>query len=153
MQLGGETQIAAPRQRVWDVLTDPHRVAECAPGEPRVEVLNERLIRVSAPVGNLFFRTTAVFEIELDDPTPPQEARGRVGGSVMGAPVSAVGSLRLEESEPGSTRVAWEAEVVLGGMLAGFAAMAEQPARQAIEGTLECLKAQLEAEARAEPQA
>ncbi len=147
MQLHGETEIAAARQRVWEVLTDPRQVAECAPGEPDVEVIDERRIRVTAKVGNLMFRTTVVIEIELDEMEPPSRATGRAGGKVMGGPVDATGSLRLEEIGPSLTAVEWEAEVSLGGMLAGFAAMAEQPAQQAIDGTIDCLKARLEGEA------
>jgi carbon monoxide dehydrogenase subunit G len=146
MHLTGETQIAAPRQRVWDVLTDPHQVVACAPGKPAVEVVDERLIRISAEVRNLFIRTTVTIDLALDEMTPPSRATGRASGTVMGGPVGAVGSLILEELGPALTGVAWEAEVTLGGMLAGFASMAEQPARQAIDGTLACLKARLEAE-------
>ena len=147
MQLRGETQIAAPRQRVWDVLTDPHQVAACAPGDPAVEVLDERLIRISVEVRNLFFRTTVTIDLQLDEMAPPSRATGRASGNVMGGSVSAIGSLALEELGPAVTAVAWEAEVALGGMLAGFAGMAEQPAGEAMERTLACLKARLEGEA------
>ena len=150
MQLRGETQIAAPRQRVWDVLTDPQRVVACAPGEPAVEVVNERLIRISAEVRNLFLRTTVTIDLELDEMAPPSRATGRASGTVLGGPVSAIGSLDLKELGPALTAVEWEAEVALGGMLAGFAGMAEQPSREAIESTLACLKARLEAEATGE---
>jgi carbon monoxide dehydrogenase subunit G len=151
MHLAGETRIAAPRQSVWDALTDPRQVAECAPGEPDVEVVDERRIRVTAKVGNLVFRTTVVIDIELDEMEPPASATGRASGTVMGGPVSAVGSLRLEEIGPSLTGVEWDAEVALGGMLAGFAAMAEQPAKQAIDGTIDCLKARLEGETETGP--
>jgi carbon monoxide dehydrogenase subunit G len=144
MQLRGRTRIAAPRQSVWDALTDPHQVAECAPGEPDVEVVDERRIRVTAKVGNLLFRTTVVIEIELDEMVPPASATGRAVGTVMGGPVSAIGSVKLEEIDPSLTGLEWDAEVALGGMLAGFAGMAEQPAQAAIDGTIDCLKARLE---------
>jgi len=146
MHLAGETQIGAPRQRVWEALTDPHRVVACAPGDAQVEVLDEGRFRVTATVSNLFFRTKVAIDIELDEMNAPASAAGRASGTVMGGPVSAVGSLRLGEVGPSLTAVEWEAEVALGGMLAGFAGMAEQPARQAIESTIECLKASLEAE-------
>jgi carbon monoxide dehydrogenase subunit G len=149
MHLDGETRIAAPRQRVWEALSDPHRVAGCAPGDPQVEVVDERKFRVSAVVGNLFFRSPVTIEIELYDVVPPSSATGRASGVVMGGPVSAVGAIRLEELDQSSTKVDWEADIELGGMLAGFAGMAVQPAREAIDGTLDCLRRSLESEAEA----
>lgn len=149
MQLSGRTQIAAPRQRVWEVVTDPGQVASCAPGRPSVEVVDDRRFRVSAQVGNLLFSTTVVIDVELDEMVAPRRAAGQATGNVMGGPISAAGSLRLEELEPSLTAVEWEAEVALGGMLAGFAGMAEQPAREAIAATFECLKARLEGESAA----
>jgi len=146
MHLDGETRIAAPRQRVWEALSDPQRVAACAPGDPQVEVIDERKFRVSAVVGNLFFKSPVAIEIELDEVAPPSSATGRASGVVMGGPVSAVGAVRLEELDQSSTKVEWEADVEMGGMLAGFAGMAVQPAREAIDGTLDCLKRSLESE-------
>jgi len=32
VHLEGNVEIGAPRQRVWDFLTDPQAVARCAPG-------------------------------------------------------------------------------------------------------------------------
>ena len=67
--------------------------------------------------------------------------------SVMASPVTATGTLVLEEIAPNLTRVSWSAEVTLGGMLVGFAGMVQAPAQDGIGRTLECLKAKIEAEA------
>jgi carbon monoxide dehydrogenase subunit G len=150
MHLEGTTEIAAQPERVWNVLTDPNGVRPCLPGDPDVEVADERHIRVTARVSNLFFRTTAVFDIEVVELVAPANATARAEGSVMGAPVSAVGGFRLEPVGSAATAVRWQAEVTLGGGLAGFAAMAEAPARNAVDRTLACLKARLEADRAAE---
>jgi carbon monoxide dehydrogenase subunit G len=147
MQLSGKIEIEAPRQRVWDVITDPHQVAECVPGNPKIEVIDERNLRVTAEVGNGFFRTKVTVEIELTDLDAPQRATANATGAVMASPVTAIGSLELEELGPALTRTTWSADVTLGGMLVGFAGMVQAPLQGGVDRTLECLKAKLEAEA------
>ena len=75
MRLEGETEIAAGRERAWVALTDPHFVAACMPGQPLVEYLDERNLRITAQVGNGFMRTTATVEVEITELAPPERAR------------------------------------------------------------------------------
>jgi hypothetical protein len=150
MQLSGETQIAASRERVWEVLTDPHRVAECVPGEPAIEIVDARNFRVTAEVGNGFVRTALTVEIELTDLVEPERASANATAAVMASPVTAVGSLELDEIEPALTRAVWSAEVTLGGMLVGFGTMVQAPIQKGVDRTLECLKSRIEADAAAD---
>ena len=147
MQLSGAIDIAAGRQRVWDVLTDPHRVAECVPGNPSIEILDELNFRVTAQVGNGFFQATVTVEIELTDLTAPERAGANATAAVMASPVTAAGSLTLDELGPNLTRASWSAEVTLGGMLVGFAGMIQAPIQSGVDRTLECLAAKIEAAA------
>ena len=147
MQLSGKIEIAASRKAVWKVLTDPHRVAECVPGDPQVEFIDERYFRVTARVGNAMFQTTVTVEIEVTELTEPERAKARATAAVMGSPVSAAGTLELDELAPNLTRVTWEADLTLAGMLVGFAGMIQAPVQNGIDRTLECLKANIEAEA------
>jgi carbon monoxide dehydrogenase subunit G len=145
MQLSGEIEIGASRQRVWETLTDPRQVAPCVPGQPRVEISDAQHLRVRAPVGNAWFRASLEVEIELSDFEAPARARAVASGTVMGGPVGATGELALEELGPARSRAVWTAELTLGGMLAGFAGMVGGPARDGVNRTLACLKARLEA--------
>jgi carbon monoxide dehydrogenase subunit G len=147
MQLGGQIEIAAPRQAVWGRLTDPHYIAECVPAQASIETLDDRNLRVTAEVGNGFMRTTVTVEIEMTEMTPPERASATATAAVMASPLVATGSLVLEEIGPSLTGVQWSAEVTLGGMLVGFAAMVEGPLKRGIADTLDCLKARIEAEA------
>ncbi len=145
MHLSGETEIAAGRQRVWDAVTDPHQVAACVPGQPKVEVVDDRRMKVTAAVGNGFLRTTVVVDIRLTDMQPPDRATAAAGTVVMGGQVQAEGSLELTEPAAGRTRAVWAADVTLGGFLAGFASMVEAPVRSGVDQTLACLRAKIEA--------
>jgi carbon monoxide dehydrogenase subunit G len=145
MHLTGETEIGASRQRVWGTLTDPRQVAVCVPGKPKVEIVDDRHMRVTALVGNGFFQTNLAVDIVLTDLQPPGRATAAASSMIMGGPVAAEGRLDLSELGPTLTRVSWVADVTLGGILASFAAMAEAPVRQGVEQTLANLKAKIEA--------
>jgi hypothetical protein len=145
MHLSGQTEIEAGRRRVWDAVTDPHQVAGCVPGQPKVEVVDDRHMKVTAVVGSGFLRTTVVVDIGLTDLEAPSHATAVASTVVMGGAVKADGSLDLVEVGARQTHVAWAADVALGGFLAGFAAMAEAPVRNGVNQTLACLKAKIEA--------
>lgn len=146
MRLSGQTEIAAGRKRVWDTITDPRQVAVCVPGKPKVEIVDERRMKVTALVGNGFFQTNLVVDIRLTDLQPPAHAAAAASSMIMGGPVTAEGSLDLSELSPTLTRASWVAEVTLGGMLASFASMAEGPVRDGVAQTLASLKAKIEAD-------
>jgi len=150
MHLSGQTEIAAGRQRVWDTVTDPRQVSACVPGQPKVEVVDDRRMKVTAVVGSGFLRTTVVVDIRLTDLQAPAHATAAASCVVMGGPVRADGSLELTELPAGRTQATWSADVTLGGFLARFAAMAEEPVRGGVDQTLACLRAKIEAAAAAE---
>ena len=137
MQLSGQIEIAASRRAAWDVLTDPHRVAECVPGEPQIEFLDDRNFRVTARVGNAMFQTNVTVEIEVTDMTEPESATAGATAAVMGGPVNATGRLELDVLAQDLTRVTWSADLTLGGMLVGFAGMVQAPVQNGIDRTLE----------------
>ena len=39
MRLKGEVTIRAPRKQVWDFMTDPEQIGQCAPGVEKIEVV------------------------------------------------------------------------------------------------------------------
>ena len=39
MQLKGDVTIHAPRKKVWDFMTDPEQIGQCAPGVEKIEVI------------------------------------------------------------------------------------------------------------------
>jgi carbon monoxide dehydrogenase subunit G len=145
MELSGKTEIAAGRQRVWDTVTDPRQVASCVPGQPKVEVVDDRHMKVTAAVGNGFLRTTVVVDIRLTELEAPSRATAAASAVVMGGPVTADGSLELTELASRRTEATWAAEVTLGGFLASFASMIEAPVRSGVDQTLACLKSKIEA--------
>jgi carbon monoxide dehydrogenase subunit G len=149
MQLAGEIEIAASRRLCWETLADPHKVAECLPGDPRIEDVDERTFRVSVEVGNALMRTTVTADVSITELTPPETIGGSAKASVMASPVSADGAIALEAVNELLTRVTWTLEITLGGMLVGFAPMVQAPLQNGIDQALDCLKSRIEEQAEA----
>ncbi len=147
MHLEGREEIRAPRERVWAVVVDPHQVAQCVPGSPDIEVVDDRHFRIGVPIGAGFFKTRVVVDIMLTTLDRPEHAEAEATGSAMGGAAAATATLELAEAAAGVTAATWSAEVTLSGMLSGFAGMVEAPARDGIARTVACLKSRIESEA------
>ena len=72
MLLKGDVTIHAPRKKVWDFLTDPNQIGQCAPGVEKIETIEElKRYRgvVSVGLGSVKARFSGDVEIlALDEP-------------------------------------------------------------------------------------
>lgn len=122
MKIEDSFDVAAPRARVWELITDPETVAGCVPGCDGIEVVSDTLYRarVSVKVGPI--KASFNMEVELTGETPPEEIRSKSRGE-EGSRASTVSSenlLRLEEIDADNTRVFYQAEVSVVGRLGKF---------------------------------
>jgi carbon monoxide dehydrogenase subunit G len=113
-------EVAAPVERVWDVLKDIPRVASCIPGAKITETVDDRTYRgnVGIKVGpvNVSYDATIVVE-QLDDAAhhaqfsiSGDETRGRGGvRASMSSDVEAAGS---------GSRIALRADAKISGVIA-----------------------------------
>ena len=131
MLLKGDVAIRAPRKRVWDFLTDPSQIGQCAPGVERIEVI-EPLKRyhgvVSVGLGSVKARFNGDVEIlELDE---PNRAKLKAHGTATGSAADAVSEMSLSDGPDESTMVHWTADVNVSGQLASLAARLMMPVSQ-----------------------
>ena len=131
MQLKGDVKIQAPRKRVWDFMTDPEQIGQCAPGVEKIEML-EPLKKyrgtVSIGLGSVKARFSGDVDIlELDE---PNFAKLKAHGSATGSVADAVSEMRLSDGPDGSTMVHWTADVNVSGQLASLAARLMVPVSQ-----------------------
>lgn len=131
MKLNGNVNIKAPRQKVWDFLTDPQQVAACAPGVESVEEMEGgRKFKAVAAIG--FGTVKAKFNgdgefVELD---APNRAKIKAHGNAPGSAADVVSEMFLSDGPDGSTDMRYTADITILGQLASLAARMMTPVSQ-----------------------
>lgn len=135
MQLKGDVTIRAPRKRVWDFMTDPEQIGQCAPGVEKIEMI-EPLKRYRGIVSIGFGAVKARFsgEVEILELDEPNRAKLKAHGSATGSVADAVSEMYLSDGPDGSTLVHWTADVNVAGQLASLAARLMVPVSQKLSG-------------------
>jgi len=131
MQLKGDVTIHAPRKAVWDFMTDPEQIGQCAPGVEKIEVI-EPLKKYKGTVTIGFGAVKARFSgdvdiLELDE---PNRAKLKAHGSASGSAADAISEAQFSDGPDDSTLVHWTADVNVAGQLASLAARLMVPVSQ-----------------------
>jgi len=131
MRLSGEVTIRAPRKKVWDFLTDPYQIGQCAPGVEKIEMI-EPLKRYRGVVSVGFGAVKARFsgDVEVTELNEPNSAKIKAHGSATGSVADAVSDMRLSDGPDGSTVLNWTADVTVSGQLASLASRLMVPVSQ-----------------------
>jgi carbon monoxide dehydrogenase subunit G len=118
MKIEGTTDIPAPRDRVWAALLDPATLAQAIPGCEKLEAVGPDEYKAIMKVGVGPVKGTFEGKVRLLDQAPPNSYRMAVEGT--GAPgfVRGEAAMRLEEADGEATRVAYDADVQIGGLIA-----------------------------------
>ena len=131
MLIKGEVTIRAPRKKVWDFLTDPDQIGQCAPGVEKIEMI-EPLKRyrgiVSVGLGSVKARFSG--EVEIMELEEPNYAKLKAHGSASGSVADAVSEMRLSDGPDDSTILNWTADVTVSGQLASLASRLMVPVSQ-----------------------
>ena len=131
MLLQGDVTIRAPRKQVWDFLTDPNQIGQCAPGVEKIEVI-EPLKRyrgvVSVGLGGVKARFNG--EVEVLELNEPNHAKLKAHGTAAGSAADALSEMSLSDGPDGATSVHWTADVNVSGQLASLAARLMVPVSQ-----------------------
>ena len=131
MRLQGEVTIRAPRKKVWDFMTDPDQIGQCAPGVEKIEMI-EPLKRYRGIVSVGFGAVKARFsgEVNIIELEEPNYAKLKAHGSASGSVADAVSEMRLSDGPDGSTKLHWTADVTVSGQLASLASRLMVPVSQ-----------------------
>lgn len=122
LEFSGSPEIAAPRERVWQRLMDPHFVAKSAPGVESVEVIDPTHFKVISGFGVGSIKLRFSMDVELFDIVAGRSARMRVRGKAPGSAVDVLSGLEIEDSDVNKVRLNWSATSEISGTVAGVGA-------------------------------
>lgn len=117
MKLTGTQTFPAPRKRVWDFLTDPHRLAKCMPGVEKLDVTGENEFSGVINVGLAAVKGVYNGKVKLNDVQPPVHYKLLLDGKGKQGFVKGTGTIDLEE-QSGQTLLKYSGDVQIGGPLA-----------------------------------
>lgn len=135
MQLKGDVTIRAPRKQVWDFMTDPEQIGQCAPGVEKIEVI-EPLKRYRGVVSVGFGAVKARFsgDVEILELDEPNRAKLKAHGSATGSVADAISEVHFSDGPDDSTLVHWTADVTVAGQLASLASRLMVPVSEKLAG-------------------
>jgi carbon monoxide dehydrogenase subunit G len=134
LEFSGSPAIAAPRERVWERLMDPHFVAQSAPGVESVEAVDPTHFKVISGFGVGSIRVRFTMDVELFDIDAGKSAKMRVRGKAPGSAIDVVSNLQVDDAGSGGTQLKWSATSEVSGTVANVGArLMEGTARKLTE--------------------
>jgi carbon monoxide dehydrogenase subunit G len=134
LEFSGSPAIAAPRERVWERLMDPHFVAQSAPGVESVEAVDPTHFKVISGFGLGSIRVRFTMDVELFDIDAGKSAKMRVRGKAPGSAIDVVSRLQVDDAGSGGTQLNWSATSEVSGTVASVGArLMEGTARKLTE--------------------
>ena len=145
MHLEGRYVLKANRTDVWNLISNPEKIARCLPGLQQLEIKDSKTFVVTVKVGISFVRGNFKFTFTLIDQIPPSHLRFQANGRGAGVSVNMNASMDLSEPQPGSTELSWKSDVELGGLLGELSPSLLQNSTSGFtQEFFNCIKAQLE---------
>lgn len=147
MQFDGTVNIEAPREKVWEFLTDPNLVSQCAPGLKSVEVIEpDKKFRAVAGVGFGSVKVTFETDVEWVEVDAPNYAKMKAHGKAPGSGVDISSTMRLSDGPDGATEMQWSADIVVVGTIASMASrLMGSVTRRLTADFFNCVKDKIEA--------
>jgi carbon monoxide dehydrogenase subunit G len=133
----GSSIVTVPREGLWEVLSDPARLAEALPGVEAVSVDDERRFSAVARPRTALGVTRLAMDFEILEQRASEFVRISAGGSAGEGLVAFTIELTLADAGA-QTQANWRADVALRGVLASLLQRSLGPLfNQQVEDVLE----------------
>lgn len=140
----GEFTAEAPRDYVYEFLSDPQKFAPCLPTYESLEMKDDRSAEVTVRIGVGKIKGKASIVLSLQDEQPPVRAAYDGKGKVMGGAFNMATAFELEDAEGGRTLVKWTGDLTMFGKLVALAGGLIRPiAKKDIQRLVDALQAAL----------
>jgi uncharacterized protein len=122
LEFSGSPTIAAPRERVWERLMDPHFVARSAPGVESVDRIDPTHFKVISGFGVGSIKVRFAMDVELFDIVDHESAKMRVRGKAPGSAIDVVSSMQIADAGSSGSQLNWSATSEVSGTVASVGA-------------------------------
>ena len=118
MKIEGANEIPAAQDTVWAAFLDPATLAKAIPGCEGLEEIGPGEYKAIMKVGVAAIKGTFEGKVKLTDLEPPSRYRMSVEGKGGPGFVKGEAAMSLAAVDPGTTRVSYDADVQVGGLIA-----------------------------------
>ncbi|MCW2767392.1 MAG: carbon monoxide dehydrogenase subunit [Nocardioides sp.] len=119
MKIAGADTIPFPVARVWDALLDPQVLVATIPGCERLESTGENSYAMTVTAGVAAIKGTYAGSCSLSDLRAHESLVMKLQGAGAPGTVDATVSVSFEDLGADGTRIAYEADAIVGGMVGG----------------------------------
>jgi uncharacterized protein len=133
MKLAGEYNLPAPPEKVWELLTDPNRLAKLLPGCERLDPDGPDRFKAAIKFGIAAVTGKYAGTVEFSEKQPPKSMRMKISGKGVPGFVDGSGHLELK-GKGGGTLLHYAGDAQVGGMIASVGQrMVEGAAKKIVE--------------------
>jgi len=118
MKFTGDNTLAAPVEQAWDALLDPAVLVRTIPGCERLEATGENAYAMTVTAGVASIKGTYAGSCVLTDLVEHESLVMKLDGAGAPGTIGATVNVRFVP-EGSTTRVAYDADAVVGGMIGG----------------------------------
>lgn len=119
MRITGESVLHAPLDQAWDALLDPAVLVRTIPGCERLESAGENAYSMTVTAGVAAIRGTYSGSCVVGDLDPHRSLVMRLEGTGAPGTIGAEVKVAFRDGGDGTSVVAYDADAVVGGMVAG----------------------------------
>ncbi|HSF34967.1 MAG TPA: carbon monoxide dehydrogenase subunit G [Nocardioides sp.] len=118
MKFTGENTLAAPVEQAWDALLDPAVLVRTIPGCERLEATGDNAYAMTVTAGVASIKGTYAGSCVLTDLVEHESLVMKLDGAGAPGTIGATVNVRFLD-EGSSTKVSYDADAVVGGMIGG----------------------------------
>jgi uncharacterized protein len=119
MKITGQNTIPYPVEKVWDALLDPAVLVRTIPGCERLEATGENTYAMTVTAGVAAIRGTYDGSCALSDLKEHESLVMRLQGAGAPGTIDASVNVAFAPADDGATRIVYDADAVVGGMVGG----------------------------------
>jgi carbon monoxide dehydrogenase subunit G len=119
MKIAGEATLQAPVDKVWDALLDPAVLVRTIPGCEKLETTGENAYAMTVTAGVAAIKGTYAGTCRLTDLHPGESLVLSAQGAGAPGTIAADVFVRFGDNGDGTTRLSYDADAIVGGMIGG----------------------------------